>query len=57
MRTQFLRRDFLSARIVDTGIAMQEQCGTRPAADFLKDNFIALNVAMRVLLHPHQRRS
>jgi hypothetical protein len=53
---RFLRRDFLSAHVVEVGISLQEQFGTKYAAAFLKDNFIHLDVAQRVLLNPSQRR-
>lgn len=53
---RFLRRDFLSAHVVEVGISLQEQFGTKYAAAFLKDNFIHLDVATRVLLRPAQRR-
>jgi hypothetical protein len=53
---RFVRRDFLSAHIVETGIMLQQQYGTEHAAAFLKDNFIHLDVAMRVLLRPAERR-
>lgn len=53
---RFLRRDFLSAHIVETGLTLQKQFGTEHAASFLKDNFIHLDVAMRVLLRPSERR-
>jgi hypothetical protein len=51
-----VRRDFLSAHIVETGIMLQQKHGTEHAAAFLKDNFIHLDVAMRVLLRPSERR-
>lgn len=53
----FVRRDFFSANIVELGISLQQDFGTRYAAKFLKDNWITLEVATRVLLRPHQRRS
>jgi GR25 family glycosyltransferase involved in LPS biosynthesis len=53
---RFVRRDFLSAHIVETGIMLQKQYGTEHAAAFLKDNFVHLDVAMRVLLRPAERR-
>ncbi|MBK4734322.1 hypothetical protein [Noviherbaspirillum pedocola] len=53
---RFVRRDFLSAHIVETGIMLQKEYGTEHAAAFLKDNFIHLDVAMRVLLRPAERR-
>jgi hypothetical protein len=53
---RFVRRDFLSAHIVETGIMLQKEYGTEHAAAFLKDNFIHLDVAMRVLLRPSERR-
>ena len=54
--TRFVRRDFLSAHIVEVGLLLQEQFGVEHAAAFLKDNFIHLDVAMRVLLRPAERR-
>jgi hypothetical protein len=54
--TRFVRRDFLSAHIVEVGLLLQEQFGVEHAAAFLKDNFIHLDVAMRVLLRPGERR-
>ncbi|RYE79910.1 MAG: hypothetical protein EOO80_05205 [Oxalobacteraceae bacterium] len=54
--TRFVRRDFLSAHIVEVGLLLQEQFGVEHAAAFLKDNFIHLDVAMRVLLRPSERR-
>jgi hypothetical protein len=54
--TKFVRRDFLSAHIVEVGLLLQEQFGVEHAAAFLKDNFIHLDVAMRVLLRPNERR-
>lgn len=54
--TRFARRDFLSAHIVEVGILLQDQFGVEHAAAFLKDNFIHLDVAMRVLLRPAERR-
>jgi hypothetical protein len=56
MPTRFVRRDFLSAHIVEVGLLLQEQFGVEHAAAFLKDNFIHLDVAMRVLLRPSERR-
>lgn len=53
---RFARRDFLSAHIVEVGILLQDQFGVEHAAAFLKDNFIHLDVAMRVLLRPSERR-
>jgi hypothetical protein len=53
---RFVRRDFLSAHIIETGLVLQKQFGTEHAAGFLKNNFIHLDVAMRVLLRPAERR-
>jgi hypothetical protein len=53
---KFVRRDFLSAHIVEVGLLLQDQFGVEHAAAFLKDNFIHLDVAMRVLLRPSERR-
>ena len=54
--TRFVRRDFLSAHIVEVGLLLQDQFGVEHAAAFMKDNFIHLDVAMRVLLRPSERR-
>jgi hypothetical protein len=54
---RFLRRDFQSAHVVEVGISLQQQFGTRHAAAFLKDNFITLDIATRVLLYPDRRRT
>ena len=54
--TRFVRRDFLSAHIVEVGLLLQEQFGVEHAAAFLKDNFIHLDVAMRVLLRDFGQR-
>lgn len=53
---RFVRRDFLSAHIIEVGILLQNQFGVEHAAAFLKNNFIHLDVAMRVLLRPSERR-
>lgn len=52
-----VRRDFFSANIVELGIALQKEFGTTHAARFMKDNWISIDVALRVLLHPALRRS
>lgn len=52
-----LRRDFFSANIVELGIALQKEFGTGHAARFMKDNWISIDVAMRVLLYPARRRA
>lgn len=51
------RQDWTSARFVEEGITIQVVYGTRHAADFLKNRMIDINVALRVLLNPEQRRS
>ncbi|MDB5841362.1 MAG: hypothetical protein JWQ23_3314 [Herminiimonas sp.] len=52
----FVRRDFFSANIVELGISLQQDFGTKYAAKFLKDNWISIDVAARVLLRPAERR-
>ncbi len=50
------RQDWTSARFVEEGITIQVVYGTRYAADFLKNRMIDIDVALRVLLNPSQRR-
>ena len=51
-----MRHDLVSEKAVDIGIRLQEILGTSDAANFLKNNLIELEVALRVLLRPEQRR-
>ena len=51
-----MRHDQVTAQTVDIGIRLQEVIGTRDAASFLKNNVIAIEVALRVLLRPGMRR-
>jgi hypothetical protein len=51
-----VRGDRVSAELVEKGIALQEACGTRYAAKYLKSQWISINVALRVLARPAQRR-
>jgi len=51
------RRDFFRANIVELGINLQKERGTAYAARFMKDNWISLDVATRVLLYPTRRRA
>jgi len=50
------RLDWTSARFVEEGIKLQPVYGTRYAADFMKNRLIDIDVALRVLLNPAQRR-
>jgi len=50
------RRNHTVAEIVDKGIALQEKCGTRHAAEYLKTKMVHIDVAARVLLSTSQRR-
>ena len=50
------RQDWTSARFVEEGITIQDVYGTRYAAAFLKNRMIDIDVALRVLLNPAQRR-
>lgn len=54
--TSFMRRDFVTAALVEQSIALQEQAGTRYAAVFLDYKGVPVDIALRVLLRPHQRR-
>lgn len=51
------RRDLVTAEIVEKGIALQELCGTKSAAEFLKFKMIAIDVVIRVLSRPSERRN
>lgn len=50
------RPDLKSAKIVETGISLQDMIGTTAAAVFLKSESIAMHVATRVLSQPTKRR-
>lgn len=50
------RLDWSKARDVEMGITMQSRQGTDAAAAYLKSKAIDLDVALRVLAHPHERR-
>lgn len=51
-----VRQDQVSEQTVEIGIRLQALLGTHDAASFLKNNVIAIEVALRVLLRPGQRR-
>jgi hypothetical protein len=50
------RLDWARATDVEEGINMQTALGTDLAAAFLKSKEVDLDVALRVLAHPHERR-
>lgn len=52
----FMRRDMATAALVEQGIALQNQAGTKYAAVFLDYKGVPVDIALRVLLHPNQRR-
>jgi len=51
-----VRRDIVTAQIVEEGIALQQQAGTKFAAVFLDYKGVSVDIALRVLLHPAERR-
>ncbi|MBC7414147.1 MAG: hypothetical protein H7327_04335 [Herminiimonas sp.] len=51
------RQDWTSARFVEEAISIQFVYGTRYAASFMKNRMIDIDVALRVLLNPAQRRN
>lgn len=53
----FMRRDLVTAALVEQSIALQEQAGTSYAAVFLDYKGVPVDIALRVLLRPHQRRA
>lgn len=52
----FMRRDFVTAALIEQGIALQGQAGTRYAAVFLDYKGVPVDIALRVLLRPNERR-
>jgi hypothetical protein len=52
----FMRRDFVTAALVEQSISLQKQAGTRYAAVFLDYKGVPVDIALRVLLRPSQRR-
>lgn len=54
--TGFMRRDFVTAALIEQGIALQSQAGTRYAAVFLDYKGVPVDIALRVLLRPSERR-
>ncbi len=50
------RLDWLKARVIEEGISLQCVHGTDFAAAYLKSKKVDLEVAVRVLAHPHARR-
>jgi len=56
-RTACSRRNATVAEIVDKAIALQEKCGTKPAADFLRRKMVNIEVTARVLLRRAERRN
>ncbi len=50
------RLDWSKAKDVEEGINMQTTVGTDLAAAYLKSKEVDLDVALRVLAHPHERR-
>lgn len=50
------RTDRVTAEIVEKGIALQDVCGTRAAAEFLRLKMVDIRVTSRVLTQPSARR-
>ena len=51
-----VRQDMITEQAVEVGIRLQEMFGTVDAARFLQNNLVDINIALRVLLRPEQRR-
>lgn len=51
------RRDFLTAQLIEVGIAIQMLDGTHAAAEYLKSRDIDIRLATRALTQPLNRRS
>lgn len=56
LQSPCVRRNTTVAEIVDKGIALQEKCGTKAAAEFLRRKMVNIEVAERVLLRHSERR-
>ena len=50
------RLDWVKAKVVEEGITLQLIHGTDFAAAYLKSAKVDIDVAIRVLAHPHERR-
>lgn len=50
------RTDIVSALTVEIAIALQHLLGMKVAAQFLRRHKISIDIALRVLLRPYQRR-
>jgi hypothetical protein len=50
------RSDIVKALAVEISIALSHLLGAKAGAGFLKRHMVDINVALRVLLHPAQRR-
>jgi len=50
------RTDIVKALTVEIAIALHRLLGTKIAAQFLRNHKIDIAIALRVLLHPYQRR-
>lgn len=53
---QTRRVDLDTAEIVNQGVLFQEERGTTFAATYLKDHDVSMDIALRVLSHPRERR-
>ncbi len=53
----FVRADNVTATAVERGLAVALLSDIEAGARFMKGKGVPLNVALRVLLHPAQRRS
>lgn len=56
LQSPCVRRNTTIAEIVDKGIALQEKCGTKAAAEFLRRKMVNIEVTARVLLRQGERR-
>ena len=50
------RLDWVKAKVVEEGITLQSVHGTDFAAAYLKSAKVDIDVAIRVLAHPNERR-
>jgi hypothetical protein len=54
---KLIRKDFLTAQLVEIGLVIQTLQGTYEAAEYLRSRRVNMEVASRALTQPHKRRT
>jgi hypothetical protein len=55
--TKLSRKDYISAQLVEIGIVIQALQGTEHAAQYLRSKKVDIDVVLRVLSQPSERRT